>query len=234
MSVRSQRGRPTPAKKQSLMPFYMLLAVVAVLGAALLAVNLNRASTSSNVESSGTANVDLSKLGSYPAKGDAKAPVTVVEFADYQCPGCAAYSNSMSAEIDKSYVDTGKVRFIYHELPIPSHQNAVPAAEAARAAGDQGKYWEMNKLLFARQNDWATLPQDAAKAKFGEYAKELGLNVDTFNQTLQSGKYTPVIQAAYQDAARANIEFTPSFVINGKIYSSNQFKAALDAALAGK
>ena len=160
--------------------------------------------------------------------------MTVVEFADYQCPACAAYANGISAQIDKDYIDTGKVRLIYHELPIPGHQNAIAAASAARAAGDQGKYWEMNKLLFARQTDWAGLDATQAAAAFTSYAKELGLNTDTFGQTLSSGKYSDTIKQAYAAAGSAGIQCTPSFVIDGKIYEAVNLQAALDAALAAK
>ena len=236
MSVRSQRGRQVVTKKNNaLVPLFVLIGVVAVIGITLLALSLNRpATTTVAPTSSGAATVDVASLTSFPSKGSASAPVTVVEFADYQCPACAAYANGNSAQIDKDYVDTGKVRFIYHELPIPGHKNAVVAASAARAAGDQGKYWEMNKLLFAHQNDWAGLTNDQAIAAFGSYAKQLGLNTDTFNQVLTSGKYTDTIQKAYQEAGAAGIQYTPSFVINGKVYSADNFKAALDYTLAAK
>lgn len=232
MATRSQRGRPAPARKaNALLPLYGLLAIAVIGGLALLALNFNRPSTTT-VTSAGSSNVDVASLSSYPSKGSADAPVTVVEFADYQCPSCAAYANTMAAQIDKDYVDTGKVRFIYHELPIPGHANAVVAAEAARAAGDQSQYWEMNKLLFARQNDWANLSNEQAIAKFTSYAQELGLDVATFTETLQSGKYRATIEQTLADSTKASIAFTPSFVIDGKIYEANNLRAAIDAALA--
>lgn len=237
MSVRSRDGRQVPAKqKNNLMPLFVLIGIVAIVGITLLLLSLNQptATTATPAKSSGNASVDLAALGSYPSKGSASAPVTVVEFADYQCPACASYANGLAAQIDKDYVESGKVRFIYHELPIPSHKNAVTAASAARAAGEQGKYWEMNTLLFARQNDWAGLTSEQAATTFGTYAKELGLNAEPFSQTLASGKYAPIIAQAYEDSSKAGIQFTPSFVINGKIYAAADLKQAIDQALAAK
>lgn len=237
MSARSQRGRPTPTKKSgSLLPFYVLLAVIAVVGVVLVTLTLNQVATPTTTApgAAPAANVNTATLASYPSKGSASAPLTVVEYADFQCPGCAAYATQQEAQIRRDYIDNGKVRFIYHELPIPSHGNAYVSAEAARAAGEQGKYWDMHDLLFARQNDWAELPNDQAKAKFGEYAKELGLDVAAFTTVLDSGKYRPVIEQAYNESVTANIQYTPSFVVGGKIYQSDQLKGALDAALAAK
>lgn len=232
MATRSQRGRPAPTRKNNpLLPLYALLAIAVVGGIALFALSLNKPATTT-ATSSGSSPVDVASLSSYPSMGSASAPVTVVEFADYQCPSCAAYATTMAAQIEKDYIDTGKVRLIYHELPISSHANAVVAAEAARAAGDQNKYWEMNKLLYARQNDWAQLSNDQAVAKFASYAQELGLDATTFNQTMQSQKYRTTIEAALQDSIKANIQFTPSFVIDGKIYEASNLRSALDAALA--
>lgn len=232
MATQSRRGRTAARRKtNNLLPLYGLLALAVVGGLVLLGLSLGRPQATAPV-ATGTSNIDVSTLGSFPSKGSADAPVTVVEFADYQCPSCAAFANNQAAQIDKDFVDTGKVRFIYHELPIPSHANAVVAAEAARAAGDQDKYWDMNKLLFARQNDWARLTNEQAIATFGGYAQELGLNVETFNQALQSGKHRPAIQQALQQSNQARIQFTPSFVINGKIYEAKNLRAAIEAALA--
>ena len=230
MSTRSQRGRPTPVKKQSsMLPLYLLVAVVGLLAVALIALNMVRPSATS----SGTANVDMATLASYPAKGNPDAPVTVIEYADYQCPSCAAYATGLSKQIDAAYVDTGKVHFIYHEMPLQQHALAVPAAEAARAAGEQNKYWEMNNLLFSRQQEWNKLPEAQAKTRFGEYASELGLDVNAFNAVLQSAKYRPALKQAYDEALMANIPSTPSFVVDGKIYGAESLKGAIDAALAG-
>lgn len=231
MSARSQRGRPTPAKKQpSMLPLYLLIGVVALLAVALVALNMVQPAATS----SGTANVDTATLASYPAKGNPDAPVTVIEYADYQCPSCAAYATGLGMQIDAAYIDTGKVRFIYHEMPLQQHALAIPAAETARAAGEQNKYWEMSNLLFSRQAEWTGLPEAQAKTRFGEYASELGLDVNAFNAVLQSAKHRPALQQAYNEALKANIPATPSFVIDGKIYGAQSLQSAIDAALKAK
>jgi protein-disulfide isomerase len=91
-------------------------------------------------------------VGSSPTIGSADAPVTLVEFSDYQCPFCKRHATTVMPQLIKDYVDTGKVRFVMRELPIENlHPRAVAAAEAALCAGDQGKYWEMSEALFNDQ-----------------------------------------------------------------------------------
>lgn len=166
-------------------------------------------------------------------KGNKKAPVTIVEFTDFQCPYCSRYYTDTYGQIMKDYVDTGKVQYISRDLPLPFHPNAKPAALASRCAGDQNKYWEMHDKLFMAQSEWseATDPKD----KFIGYAQDLGLNQGKFTTCYTSGKYNEAIAADSALAAEVGAQGTPTFIINGqKVVGAqpySEFKKVLDEKL---
>jgi protein-disulfide isomerase len=210
---------------------YAILAVIVVAGLAVVGVaTLGRGGGTATPASGGI--VSSIPLDSLPARGSASAPVTVIEYGDFQCPACGYFSTQLEAAIVKDYIDTGKVRFVFHDFPLSQHRNAVPAAEAARSAGEQGKYWEMHDVLYSRQSEWSEAAQP--EALFLTYAQEIGLNVDQFRQALSSHKYRADVQAAGQAASRAGVSSTPTFTIDGKAYEYNQLRGAVDAALAAK
>src|SRR4030042_3885755 len=121
--------------------------------------------------------------GGAAVKGKEDAPITIVEFSEYECPFCKRYVDETQAQLFESYGD--KIRYVFHDYPLPFHQHAQKMAEVARCAGDQGKYWEMHDLLFKNRDTWAALP-DVTSAVTG-YAKNLGLNVNDFTSCLDSG-----------------------------------------------
>lgn len=141
-----------------------------------------------------------------PYKGSESAPLTLVEYTDYQCPFCARHAKVVLPEILKNYVDTGKVRYVLRDFPLPFHKQAGKASEAALCAGDQGKYWQMHDELFRNQG---ALDAD----KLPGYAKAVGINVDTFNACLASGKYTGRVAKNAADGGKAGVRGTPSFVL---------------------
>jgi protein-disulfide isomerase len=140
------------------------------------------------------------------ALGRDDAPVTVVEFADYQCPFCRKFHAETFAELKKNYIDTGKVRYISRDLPLEFHPNAPSAALAARCAGEQHKFWEMRELMV--QNA-ANLNPDSI-LKYGEDAK---LDMPKFRGCLDGRKYASAIQKDIADAGTLGIRGTPSFVV---------------------
>src|SRR5712691_1751168 len=111
---------------------------------------------------------DPISIANEPVMGDRAAKVAVIEYSDFQCPFCARYAKETFPQITSDYVDTGKVKYAFHDLPLDFHKYAFKAAEAAHCAGDQGKFWEMHGLLF--QNQAALAPE-----QLGTYAKNLGL-----------------------------------------------------------
>lgn len=224
MSTRSQRGRPVQKRKgassQTIM--YLVVGLIAIVGIALVAIRL--------LPGSQPTVTDVGSLDNFPSKGNPDAPVTVVEYADFQCPGCAAYANFTAPSIDRDYIETGKVRFVYHYFPLSQHLNAIPAAEAARCAADQGKFWEMHNLLFANQQQWAERADPTQQ--FLVYANELQLDNAAFEQCLTNHTYRAEIQAAQQAAVQAQIQATPTFVVNGQQYTSQNLREGIEKALA--
>jgi protein-disulfide isomerase len=140
------------------------------------------------------------------ATGRADAPVTLVEFADYQCPYCKKFHTDAYAELKKNYIDTGKLRFVSRDLPLEFHPFAMKAAEAARCAGDQNKYWELRDALYSN----AAPPNENVIKKAVE---TLSLDAKSFQACLDSGKYKADVQKDASEAAKLQISGTPTFVL---------------------
>src|SRR3989344_5639955 len=161
-------------------------------------------------------------------RGDKDAPVTIVEWSDFECPFCARFFEQTLPSIEEEYIKTGKVKLIYRDFPLSFHTNAQKAAEAAECAGEQGKYWEMHDLLFAQG-------VQGGVAGFKQYAKTLGLNTAKFDTCLDSGAMAGEVQKDMADGAAVGIQGTPGFIVNGKLVSGAQpfavFKQVIDAEL---
>jgi protein-disulfide isomerase len=141
------------------------------------------------------------------ALGREDAPVTMVEFTDYQCPFCRKFEGDTFAQLKKEYIDTGKVRFVSRDLPLDFHPNAPAAAMAARCAGDQGKFWDIrNAMMLDTSNDLGT-------EAITRYAQKVNLDMPAFNRCMSEKKYTEVIKKDTADAGTLGISGTPSFVI---------------------
>jgi len=178
--------------------------------------------------------VDLSRLATSTSHmtGKLGAKVTVVEFGDYQCPACG----EMNPFIDQLIATYGKnpdFNFVFRNFPLPQHPNAMIAAEAAEAAGAQGKFWEMHDLLYANQNDWAdsTTPINF----FTQYAKQLGLNVAKFTADVENNTYQDFILADQADGDAVDVQWTPSIFVNGELEqptaNPDDIKSKIDALL---
>jgi protein-disulfide isomerase len=144
--------------------------------------------------------------GSFKALGRARAPVTVIEYTDLQCPYCARFALNTFPELRRLYVDTGKVRFESRDLPLPFHPYAIPAAVAARCAGEQGRYWEYRESLLSRQNELPVSPYD-------EVAGQLGLERGAFSACRTDGRQAQNVRLEAASASAQGITATPSFVI---------------------
>jgi protein-disulfide isomerase len=227
MSVQSTRGRRVKAAKQNnLLYLYIAVGVVAMVAVVGLVIFLNR---NSNEVKAPTAPVGRTAEGFY-YKGNPDAAVKVIAFEDFQCPGCAYFSRNLAPILERDYINTGRVQFIFHELPLTNiHPNAVAAAEAARCAGDQGKFWEMHDQLFNNQSLWAQL--SSPLNTFSGYAGIIGINRTTFEACMQAGTHREAILTAAKDAATLGVQATPSFSVNGQIVDSSRLFTAIDAAL---
>lgn len=233
-SARAQRGRETPTKPKGIpmSVFYIVLALLTVGGAILLLSNTNTLRESALADANKRKITSSIPLESLPTRGSPDAPVTVVEFADFQCPACGIFATTLEAGIVKDYIDTGKVKFVYHDFPLNQHKNAVPSAEAARCAGDQDAFWPMHDLLYANQAQWenSTTPNTI----FAGYADQLKLDRGAFEECVNGGKYRSVVVSSYDASVKAGVNQTPTFVIDGQAFNANQLRGGIDAALAAK
>lgn len=164
-----------------------------------------------------------------PMIGDENAPVTIVEFSDFECPFCQRFYDQTYKQLKTDYIDTGKAKLVFRDLPLPMHANAQKAHEAGECADDQGKFWEYHDVLFENQ---ASLGVPALK----NYAADLGLDTAAFNECLDSGKHADEVKKDLQDANNYGATGTPTFFINGMKLVGAQpyqaFKQAIDAELA--
>jgi protein-disulfide isomerase len=157
--------------------------------------------------------------GDGPDLGKRDAPVTVVEFSDYQCPFCARHFAQTFRAIKSEYIDTGKVRYVFRDFPLESiHPQARKAAEAAHCAGAQGKYWEMHDMLFRNQG---ALMTDNLK----DFARTLGLDTDAFNACLDQDKHAETVARHLAAGCAAGVTGTPGFSI-GKTSKDDTLNAS--------
>ena len=145
-------------------------------------------------------------LNGFQMLGNKNAPLTVVEFTDYQCPFCRQFHVTAYAELKKNYIDTGKLRFFSRDLPLDFHANAMRAAEAARCAADQGKFWQLRDIMGAD-------PDKLEMANLVEDASGLKMNIAAFRTCVESEKYKNAIQTDVMEAMKIGATGTPTFVM---------------------
>jgi protein-disulfide isomerase len=155
-------------------------------------------------------------------RGNPNAPVTIVEFSDFECPYCKAAQPTLKHLLEKY---SGQVKLAYRDLPIRgSHPHADSAAEAARCAGDQGKFWEYHDILF---EDQRKLDDDSLKS----HAKTLGLDPTKFDQCVSSGKFRAKVQEDYDQAFKVGVTGTPGFFVNGILLNGAQPSSAFEKVI---
>jgi protein-disulfide isomerase len=163
---------------------------------------------------SAATNTDAARSAPVPAEpdrefnviGDADAPVVIIEFTDLQCPYCAKFATQTFPRLRTAYIDTGKLRYASRDLPLPMHAFAVPAAVAARCAGEQGRFWEFRAAVFAEQGRLGTAPYD-------EFARRLGLDAERFAACRRDDRQLRLVWEDAQLAGSFGLDSTPSFVI---------------------
>lgn len=164
-------------------------------------------------------------------KGPQNAKVTIVEFSEYECPYCQRYVQDAYAKIFAEYGD--QIRYVFHDYPLPFHANAQLTSEAARCAGDQGKYWEMHDDLFEKRDEWTAATD--VKATLANLAAGIGLNKASFSSCLESGKHTQAVKDDMALGQSVGVSGTPSFFVNGQRLVGAQpfeaFKTIIDQEL---
>jgi len=207
-----------------LLPFLIIVIVlVAAVGSGWWLVRSSRQATNANANANTpTPDPGAEPKGAQPphVRGNPNAPVTVEEFADFQCPSCGAYYPELK-KIESEFGD--KLKVIFRERPlVPPHEHALIAAQAAEAAGLQGHFWEMHDKLYENQTIWS-VANDLVPI-FVDYAKQIGLNTDQFMKDLNG---EAVATRIFQDGKRAHffgIVSTPTFIVNGKEAKDDNWK----------
>jgi protein-disulfide isomerase len=167
--------------------------------------------------------------------GDTTAPVTIVEYTDYQCPFCQRFFYDAYQQIQSAYVNTGKVKYVFKDYPLTGHAKARPATYAAKCAGEQGNFTNMHEKLFTYQSQWSYSSEH--EDLFKNYAKELNLDMDKFTTCYEEApsKYDEAIGKSMAEAISVGVSGTPSFTINGQLIVGaqkfNTFSQIIDSEL---
>jgi len=154
----------------------------------------------------GESESDAAAAAPFNDLGSVDAPIAMIEFSDLQCSFCARHASQTFPELRRNYIDTGKLRYAVRDLPLPRHRHAVPAAVAARCAGEQGKFWEMRQAIYLARG---RLDQEPYAAMAGEF----GLDVERFEACRSDGRQLAKVRADAALAAGEGIASTPAFVI---------------------
>ncbi|HEX6749325.1 MAG TPA: DsbA family protein [Longimicrobium sp.] len=207
--------RPAPAKqRRSLTPFYVLLGLVLVAGLGVLATQLiGTKSEGANQGVRVTLTPDQLQRVKGISRGREDAPITIYEFADFQCPHCAEFAWKLEPVIVDSLVNTGKARYVFFEFPLGFKWSFL-SARSGRCANEQGKFWEYHQIIFARQTEWA-FDKDPA-AKFTGYATQAGLDGAKFEECVRSDRYVREVSESAQLAQSLGVQGTPTLFINGR------------------
>ncbi len=199
-------------------PFYLALGAIAIAGVGFLAYRMMGGGAVSIPANVTVTAADTSGFNGY-LLGSPTAPIEISEYADYTCPGCAAFGTVQFPDVRARLVESGKVRFRYRDFPLEGgiHTYSRVAAHSAACANDQGKFWELSEKQYQHQTEWAL--SSGAVSKLKELAKEAGLDTGAWQRCMESAKYAGRIQASLDEGAKLGVSSTPSFVIGGRIYT---------------
>ena len=231
------RGRRQNVVKQrkaasSMRGFYILLAVVAVAGLGAILWQSQRSSGSADR----FVNVTPGTAEGY-LLGDPNAPVTIMEFADFECPACATWSTVQKPDVVQRLIETGQANLRFFDFPLTIHPNANQAHNAAACAAAQGKFWEMHDAIFVGQTEWAAAQGNSRpKRAFERYARGIGLDMAAWDECYENGTHMPRVAANQQEGERLGVGSTPTFIIGRRMRAGvlpyDQVKALVDSAAA--
>lgn len=215
----------------------IVIVIAAVIGANYYrsSVQSERITTNNSNSSKPSFNAEALIRPDSPTLGEADAPVTLVEFLDPECESCAAFAPVVK-KIMKDY--DGKIRFVVRYMPL--HPNSVSAATFTEAAGEQGKYWQAQEMLFQKQPEWGTKhgahagPPADINALFRKYAAELGLDAEKMNAAFAANKYKAKTERDRKDGATLGVRQTPTLFVNGRKLArlgESELRALIDEEL---
>jgi protein-disulfide isomerase len=212
--------------------FYMTLASIGIVGVAVIGYAATRPSSSTVAAEP---NIPPGSVEGY-VMGSPDAPVEIVEYADFECPGCAQFAIVTEPQVRELLVQTGKARFRFFDFPLDIHRNTKSAHLAAACANDQGKFWEMHDRLFQGQDNWRSERTRNPKGIFEDYARDIGLDTRTWETCYDDRRHLSRIEASYADGVRRQIQSTPTFIVgNTRAVGAQGYdalKALVDAAAA--
>lgn len=223
------------AKSGSKQGFYILIALAAVIGIGTLSYLSSRSKNVAPI----VVDPNLPPVTSQGyVIGSPSAPLEVIEFGDFECPGCSRFAEVTEPDVRAQLVNTGKIRFRFIDFPLSGHRNTLNASVAAACADEQGKFWELHDMLYAKQDEWngeATTNPDKVIKEFAHTIP--ALDASKFDQCVDTRSTLGKVQAHLKLALDRNLPGTPSFIIGGKQYGNeisaiDPFKAAVNEALA--
>jgi protein-disulfide isomerase len=213
--------------------FYVLLAVVAVGGAAWLVYAARHKPEERPVP---TTAVPVAPPGGFRGYtlGSDSAPVHITEYSDFECPFCASFATVQMPEVRAQLIATGKVQWRFRDFPLASHEYSRTAALAAQCAGEQGKFWEMHDQLFYN-HQWAQQGKNPS-GLFRGFAKTIGLDADRYDACMDSQRYARRIEESRQEGEALGVDHTPSLFVDGRPFkdraTSDALKALVDSLTA--
>jgi protein-disulfide isomerase len=215
--------------------FYLLLGLVAVVGAVLI-WQASRPSSGGAPASTDEAPVAFTAVDSAfrgYILGSDSAPVEIVEYADYECPVCAQFGAVQFPDIRQQLIESGRVRWRFREFPLPIHRWSRLSALVVACASEQGKTWEAMDALFQRHADWAQRPADPT-GLFKDRMRAIGLDMQGYGACMDGKRYAGRIEASRQEGLARNVRGTPTFFVNGREYdfrraTSDEFLALVDS-----
>lgn len=221
MASRGEQRRAARDKggNSEMTKFYYILGVVAVIGVGIVAYSVgSKALGTAATEPVDVEGLDdMTKLVSLAqgiTKGSENAPITIVEFADYSCPSCGAFSIQVKPLVFNQLIDTGKAKFVYYDFPLTSiHPHSFLAARAGRCANDQGQFWAYQDEAFKVQNSWALKTGDVT-GDLTQFAENLGLDKDQFEQCLNSDAHADVVSANMRLGFELGVDATPTIMVS--------------------
>ena len=210
---RSSKNGPKPSGPGR---FYAIIGILVLVAAGVL-IYLTRRPKDVSIPAKVTiVTADTAGFRGY-VLGSPDAKVEITEYADYQCPACQTFEMLQFDVVKRQLIDSGVVRWRYRDFPLDQiHRHARSAAHAAACADEQGKYWEMHRLLYENQPAWGAA--GSAASLFGGYARQAGLDVSKYDACMSSTKYAGRIEASLQEGLKAGVNSTPTFLIQGRLY----------------
>jgi protein-disulfide isomerase len=215
--------KPATQSRSSKKLFLLALGAIAIIGVALIAMQARGSGPSPRIVAELPPG-DAGQAEPY-VYGKADAPVTISEFADFECPACAQFATLTEPDVRKRLADPGTVSIRFYDFPLEQHRNSILASLTAACAADQGKFWEMHDRIFARQDAWASRPGESNSAAnrrasrvFAGFAKELGLDESAWSKCVEEQRHLDRIRANRQLGMQRQVRSTPTFIIGNRMH----------------